>query len=64
MTELAPGVHSLGHGKGGHVHAFLLEDGGELTLADTLFEDDGRLVLEALRRLGPDHVHALAEGEI
>ncbi len=52
MTELAPGIHSLGHGRGGHVHAFLIEDGGELTLVDTLFENDGRLVLEAIRGLG------------
>ena len=52
MIELAPGVHSLGHGKGGHVHAFLLDDGGELTLVDTLFEDDARLVLQAIDRLG------------
>jgi glyoxylase-like metal-dependent hydrolase (beta-lactamase superfamily II) len=52
VTELAPGIHSLGHGKGGHVHAFLVEDGGELTLVDTLFEGDGRLVLEAIRGLG------------
>ena len=55
MTELAPGVHSLGHGKGGHVHAFLLDDGGELTLVDTLFEGDGRLVLAELDRLGRPH---------
>ncbi|HKB93908.1 MAG TPA: MBL fold metallo-hydrolase [Gaiellaceae bacterium] len=52
MKELAPGVYSLGHGKGGHVHAFLLDAGGELTLVDTLFEGDARLVLDALRRLG------------
>ncbi len=52
MIELAPGVHSLGDGKGGHVHAFLLEDGGELTLVDTLFETDAHLVLEAIDRLG------------
>jgi glyoxylase-like metal-dependent hydrolase (beta-lactamase superfamily II) len=52
MKELAPGVYSLGHGKGGHVHAFLLETGGELLLVDTLFEGDGRLVFEALQRLG------------
>ena len=52
MTEIAPGVHSLGHGKGGHVHAFLLDDGGELSLVDTLFENDARLVLEAIRGLG------------
>ena len=52
MKELAPGVYSLGHGKGGHVHAFLLGTGGELSLVDTLFEGDARLVLEALHRLG------------
>jgi glyoxylase-like metal-dependent hydrolase (beta-lactamase superfamily II) len=53
VTEIAPGVHSLGHEKGGHVHAFLIDDGsGELTLVDTLFENDGRLVLEAIDRLG------------
>jgi glyoxylase-like metal-dependent hydrolase (beta-lactamase superfamily II) len=52
MKELAPGVYSLGHGKGGHVHAFLLETGSELLLVDTLFEGDARLVLEALRHLG------------
>ena len=52
MRELAPGVHSLGHAKGGHVRAFLIDDGGELTLVDTLFENDARLVLDAIRRLG------------
>jgi len=52
VTELAPGIHSLGHGKGGHVHAFLIDDGGELSLVDTLFEDDARLVLDAIRGLG------------
>jgi glyoxylase-like metal-dependent hydrolase (beta-lactamase superfamily II) len=52
LTEIAPGVHSLGHEKGGHVHAFLLDDGGELSLVDTLFEDDAHLVLEAIAALG------------
>lgn len=52
MRELVEGVHSLGHKKGGHVRAFLVDDGGELTLVDTLFEDDGRLLFDALRRLG------------
>lgn len=52
MKELGPGIYSLGHGKGGHVHAFLLEAGGELSLVDTLFEGDARLVLDALQRLG------------
>jgi len=52
VTEIAPGVHSLGHAKGGHVHAFLVDDGGELSLVDTLFENDARLVLAAIRGLG------------
>lgn len=52
MRELGPGIWSLGSTKGGRVRAFLLDDGHELTLVDTLFEDDGRGVLEALRSLG------------
>lgn len=52
MKELAPGIYSLGHGKGGHVHAFLIDGGGELALVDTLFEGDGRLVLDAISALG------------
>jgi glyoxylase-like metal-dependent hydrolase (beta-lactamase superfamily II) len=52
VKELADGVYSLGHGKAGHVHAFLVDAGGELSLVDTLFEGDARLVLEALAKLG------------
>jgi glyoxylase-like metal-dependent hydrolase (beta-lactamase superfamily II) len=52
VKELAPGLHSLGHTKGGHVRAFVVDTGGELTLVDTLFEGDGRLVLDAIHRLG------------
>ena len=52
MQELAPGVHVLGGRKGGRVRAFLLDAGGELTLVDTLFEDDARGVLAAVRALG------------
>jgi glyoxylase-like metal-dependent hydrolase (beta-lactamase superfamily II) len=52
MKELLPGVHSLGAKKGGRVRAFLVDDGHELTLVDTLFEGDARHVLEALRVLG------------
>jgi glyoxylase-like metal-dependent hydrolase (beta-lactamase superfamily II) len=51
VIEPAPGVHALGGRKGGHVRAFLL-DHGELTLVDTLFENDARSVLAALRELG------------
>jgi glyoxylase-like metal-dependent hydrolase (beta-lactamase superfamily II) len=52
MRELAPGVWTLGTKKGGHVRAFLVDDGHELTLIDTLFENDARLVLAALRSVG------------
>jgi glyoxylase-like metal-dependent hydrolase (beta-lactamase superfamily II) len=53
MRQLAEGVYSLGHKKGGHVRAFLIDGGGgELILVDTLLEDDGRLIFDALRRLG------------
>lgn len=52
MKELAPGVYVLGGKKGGRVRAFLVETNGELSLVDTLFEHDGRSVLEAIRRLG------------
>jgi glyoxylase-like metal-dependent hydrolase (beta-lactamase superfamily II) len=52
VREIAPGVHALGHKAGGRVHAFLIDAGGELTLVDTLFEDDARLVLGAIDALG------------
>ncbi len=52
MNELAPGVYALANGKGGHVHAFLLVNGSELTLVDTMFEDDARVVRQAIDRLG------------
>jgi glyoxylase-like metal-dependent hydrolase (beta-lactamase superfamily II) len=50
--EIAAGVHSLGDTSGGWVRSFLIDDGAGLTLIDTLYARDGRLVLEELRRLG------------
>jgi glyoxylase-like metal-dependent hydrolase (beta-lactamase superfamily II) len=50
--EIASGVHSLGGKKGGRVRAFLLDDGDELALVDTLFEQDGRGVLAGLEAIG------------
>jgi glyoxylase-like metal-dependent hydrolase (beta-lactamase superfamily II) len=52
VTQLAQGIHRLGHRAGGRVSAFLIDDGGELSLVDTLFENDARLVLEAIGGLG------------
>jgi glyoxylase-like metal-dependent hydrolase (beta-lactamase superfamily II) len=51
-VEIAPGVHSIGQRRGGRVHAFLVVDGTELTLVDTLFDTDGRVVLAHIGRLG------------
>ena len=52
MRQLADGVHALGGRKGGRVRAFLLEAACELTLVDTLFDDDGGALLAAIRSLG------------
>ena len=52
MTQIAPGVYSLEQSKGGHVHAFLLDDGEELTLIDTLFDTDAGRVLDRIAALG------------
>ncbi len=52
MTEIAPGIHSLGQRMGGHVHAFLIVEDDGLTLIDTLFDTDGKRVLKAINALG------------
>lgn len=51
MTEIAPGIYSIGQREGGHVHAFLLEDDDGLILIDTLFDTDARLILEQMKRM-------------
>ena len=50
--EIAPGAYSIGQRKGGHVHAFLLDDGASLTIIDTLYDTDARLVLDQIRSIG------------
>jgi glyoxylase-like metal-dependent hydrolase (beta-lactamase superfamily II) len=50
--QIMPGLHSLGNTSGGHVRAYLIDDGNELTLIDTLLNKDGRDILEEIRRLG------------
>ncbi len=52
MMEIAPGVFSMYQSKGGHVHAFLLDDGTELTLIDTLFDTDARQILDRIEAIG------------
>ena len=50
--EIAPGVYSLSQSKGFDVHAFLLDDGDGLTLIDTLFDADARVILDQISALG------------
>lgn len=50
--QIAPGIHSMGQDKGGRVHAYLLDDGHGLTLIDTLYDDDGKVVLAEMARMG------------
>ena len=51
-AESATGVYPIMQRKGIFVHAFLLDDGRELTLIDTLHGSDARLILDLLKRLG------------
>jgi glyoxylase-like metal-dependent hydrolase (beta-lactamase superfamily II) len=51
-VELAEGIHYIGGTKGGWVRAFLIEDGRDLTLIDTLYPEDPSVVLGEIRSLG------------
>lgn len=50
--QIVPGLYSLGDKSGGYVRAFLMEDGADLILMDTLLDKTGALVLEELKTLG------------
>ena len=50
--EIAPGVYSLRQSKGFDVHAFLLDDGAELSLIDTLFDPDAKVILDQIKAMG------------
>ena len=52
--QIIPGLHALGDKSGGHVTAFLIDDGRELMLVDTLLDKGGRLVLDELQAIGKD----------
>ncbi len=51
-VELAPGVYSLGVPKVFQSHAFLIDDGGELTLIDTLYAADAGVIVNQIRAIG------------
>jgi len=50
--QIVPGLYSLGDTSGGYVRGFLIDDGKELTLVDTLLDKAGTLVLNELQALG------------
>ncbi|MBA3636339.1 MAG: MBL fold metallo-hydrolase [Rubrobacteraceae bacterium] len=52
MMQIAPGVYSMDQSKGGHVHAFLLDEGTALTLIDTLFDTDARRIIDRIGSIG------------
>jgi glyoxylase-like metal-dependent hydrolase (beta-lactamase superfamily II) len=56
-APIAPGVHVIGPtkrgaGKGGYSRCYLFEDGDELTLVDTGWDDDAHMVLKYLASVG------------
>lgn len=51
-VEVATGIYPIMERKGIYVHAFLLDDGRDLTLIDTLSSADATLILNALARIG------------
>ena len=50
--QAAPGLYSMGQSMGGNVHAFLLDDGKELTLIDSLFDTDAHRVIAQVDAIG------------
>jgi glyoxylase-like metal-dependent hydrolase (beta-lactamase superfamily II) len=50
--KLADGIHYLSQKMGGHVHAFLLDDGNGITLIDALYDSDAKLILDEIRAMG------------
>jgi glyoxylase-like metal-dependent hydrolase (beta-lactamase superfamily II) len=50
--KLTDGIHYLSQTKGGHVHAFLLDDGSGITLIDALFDTDGARILAEIAAMG------------
>ena len=50
--KLTDGIHYLSQKKGGHVHAFLLDDGAGITLIDALFDTDAKMILAEIASMG------------
>jgi glyoxylase-like metal-dependent hydrolase (beta-lactamase superfamily II) len=50
--KVIEGVYTLSQRKAGRIHAFLLDDAGAITLIDTLYDNDGALILRAIQQMG------------
>lgn len=50
--KLADGIHYVRQTMGGHVHAFLLDDGDGITLIDALYDTDAHRILDEIRAMG------------
>jgi len=50
--KVGDGLFSLGQKRGGRVHAFLVDDGNELTLIDTLYDDDANYIVKVIQNIG------------
>lgn len=50
--EIAPGLYAIRELRGIFVHAFLIDDGAELTLVDTLYTPDAKAILDQIKRSG------------
>lgn len=50
--KIAEGAYCISQRKGGRVHAFLLDDGNELTLIDSLYDTDGQRIVNAIAQIG------------
>ncbi len=50
--EVAAGIYSLSQRKGGFVHAYLIDDGKDLLIIDTLYDVDAAGVLAQIEQIG------------
>src|SRR5208283_6039810 len=50
--KLADGIHYVRQTMGGHVHAFLLDDGNGITLIDALYDNDAHRIVDEIKAMG------------
>jgi len=50
--RIADGIYTISQRNGGRVHSYLIDDGNELTLIDTLFDKDGERIVRAIGQIG------------